>query len=135
VANITNGFMINSGTGRRIEATNKEKIKEFINMLDERTYRKALRTGYLYTYDFYSGDKMLLAIVGCGNNVHTYNQERTIDSYYDVSKEISLAWIEKWFNSIRSKKYWSVFYEKKIIMDYHSLNLDSIYFCAIIYSD
>jgi uncharacterized protein YxeA len=107
-SNITKVTMVNSGTGRKIEATNKEKIKELFKMLDERTYRKAfkqtLRTGCLYAYDFYSGDKMLLTIVGIGSNIHIYNQESTIDAFYDVSKKISIDWIDKWFNSIPPKK-------------------------------
>ncbi len=46
-------------------------------MLDERTYRKAFKqtliTGFLYAYNFYSGDKILLTIVGSGENIHIYN--------------------------------------------------------------
>ncbi|OPX44161.1 hypothetical protein CLHUN_19600 [Ruminiclostridium hungatei] len=107
-SNITKVLMVNSFTGHRIETTNKEKIKELVNLLNNRTYRKDFkqtnRTGYLYAYDFYSEDKMLFRIVGGGDYVYIFNKERTIDAFYDVSKEISISSIEHWFNSIPSKK-------------------------------
>jgi len=101
-ANITKVLMRSGVTGEGAETSDSDKIKELISILDNRYYRKAfnqeLRTGYMYYYDFYSGDKVVLGIVGSGNNIYITN-----NAYYNVSKEISLHLLDNWFNSLSNK--------------------------------
>ncbi len=85
-----------------VETTDKGKIKELINILNDKYYRKSfnqeLISGYTYFYDFYSGDKAILRITGSGNTVCVN------DTYCNVSKEISLDLLNNWFNSLSPKK-------------------------------
>ena len=105
--NVTKVLMRSGVNGKSVETENRGKIRELINLLNDRHYRKAFNqdigTGYIYYYDFYSGDKIVLRITGTGNNVHIYNKKRTIDAYYDMSKEITVDSLDNWFNSIDSK--------------------------------
>jgi len=100
--NITKVFMRNGGNGYGVETNNKDKIKELVNLLNNRHYIKAInqkpRTGYSYFYEFYSGDKMILRITGSGNNVNING------TYYKVDKEISLDLLNNWFNSLSATK-------------------------------
>jgi hypothetical protein len=101
-ANITKVLMRKGFDMSSVETTDKTKIKELINLLNDRYYRKVFKqelgTGYTYFYDFYLGDKVILRITGSGNYVYIS------DIRYDVSKEISLDSLNKWFNSIPPKK-------------------------------
>jgi len=100
-ANITKVLMRSGVTGQGVETADKIKIKELINILDNRYYRKAfnqeLRTGYMYYYDFYSGDKVILRITGSGTAVIIK------DIKYNVSNEISLVLLDNWFNSLSDR--------------------------------
>jgi hypothetical protein len=95
---ITKVLMLNGNDGNYVETTDKEKIKELIDIVNNRTYKKALnqekRIGYSYSYDFYSGDKVRLSITGHGDNVDING------AYYDVSEPISVETLAKWFNSL-----------------------------------
>ena len=65
-ANITKVSMRNGNNGSYVETTDKEKIKEIINLVNDRYYQKSSnqrkRVGYSYYYDFYSGDKEIIRI-------------------------------------------------------------------------
>ena len=108
-AKITKVLMRSGVTGKGVETSDSDKIKELISILDNRHYRKAfnqeLRTGYIYAYTFYSKSNEILRIVGCGNNVHiyTYSEEKSSGKYYNVSKEIPLHLLDIWFNSLSRK--------------------------------
>jgi len=101
-ANITKVLMRKGFDMSSVETTDKGKIKELINMLNDRYYRKAfnqeLISGYTYYYGFYSGNKAILRITGSGNAVYAN------DTYCNVSKEISLDLLDNWFNSLSGKK-------------------------------
>ncbi len=100
-AKITKVLMRSGVTGKGVETSDSDKIKELISILDNRYYRKAfnqeLRTGYMYYYDFYSEDKVILRITGSGTAVIIK------DIRYNVSKEISLHLLDIWFNSLSRK--------------------------------
>lgn len=102
-ANITKVFMCNGSNGYTVETNDKDKIKELINSLNNRYYRKALiqlpRSGYSYFYDFYSGDKEIIRITGHGKNVNING------TYYSVSKAISIDSLTNWFNSLPVNTY------------------------------
>lgn len=97
-ANITKVFMRNGNDGSYVETTDKEKIKELINFLNDRYYKKSLnqrsRSGYNYYYDFYLKDKQIIRITGNGDNVKVNN------TYCNVSKAISIDSLTNWFNSL-----------------------------------
>jgi len=101
-ANITKVLMRSGVTGHGVETADKGKIKELINLVNNRYYRKAFKqefgTGYMYYYDFYSGDKVILRITGNGNVVYIN------DTRYNVSKEISLDLLNNWYASLSNKK-------------------------------
>ena len=98
---ITKVLMRSGVTGKGVETSDSDKIKELISILDNRYYRKAfnqeLRTGYMYYYDFYSEDKVILRITGSGTAVIIK------DIRYNVSKEIPLHLLDIWFNSLSRK--------------------------------
>lgn len=102
-SNVTKIFMRKGLNGSYVETTDKNKIKEAINLVSGRYYKKsrdqASRSGYDYYYDFYSGNKQILRITGSGDNVEIN------DTYYDVSKPISSKAIANWFNSLPIKAY------------------------------
>ena len=91
-----------------VETTDKAKIKELINVLNNRYYKKSfnqdLGTGYTYAYIIYSGNNKSLTMVCSGNRIHIYNQDKTGAAYYNASKEIPIDWSDKWFNSLSDKK-------------------------------
>lgn len=58
-----------------------------------------MRSGYCYYYDFYSNKKLLIRLTGAGNNVAIN------DTYYNVSKSISLNGLGKWFKSLPIKPF------------------------------
>ncbi|MBL4935078.1 DUF5301 domain-containing protein [Clostridium sp. YIM B02515] len=97
-ANITKVLMRNGNNGSYVETTDKEKIKELINLVNDRYYKKSSnqepRSGYSYYYDFYSGDKHTMTITGNGDNVDVNG------TYYDVSSSISVDSLTNWFNSL-----------------------------------
>jgi hypothetical protein len=101
--NITKVFMKNGNNGSYVETTDKEKIKELTNLLNDRYYKKALnqesRVGYSYFYDFYKADKWIIRITGSGNNVEVNNV------YYNVSKSIPTTSLANWFNSLPINDY------------------------------
>ena len=105
--NITKVLVKNPVTGARVETENKEKIMELINLFNNRTYRKEFKqrlgVGYIYASDFYSGDKIVLSVIGTGDSVDIYNETRTIDAYYNVSKEITVNSFDNWVNSFSNK--------------------------------
>ncbi len=107
-ANITRVLMRKGSDMSSVETTDKGKIKEIINMLNDRYYKKSFnqepRTGYIYGYIFYSGNNETLTMVCSGNNIHIYNKENTRGSYYNAVKEISIDWGDRWFNSLSDKK-------------------------------
>ena len=96
--NITKVLMRNGSNGNYVESTDKEKIKELIDIVNNRDYKKALnqekRTGYSYYYDFYLENKVRLSITGHGDKVDVNG------AYYDVSEPISVEALAKWFNSL-----------------------------------
>lgn len=102
-SNITKIFMRNGSNGSYVETTDKNKIKEMINLVSGRYYKKSFnqsfRSGYSYYYDFYSGNKQILRITGSGDNVNIN------DTYYNVSKPISTKSLTNWFNSLPIKTY------------------------------
>ena len=106
--NITRVLMRKGSDMSSVETTDKGKIKEIINMLNDRYYKKSFnqepRTGYIYGYIFYSGNNETLTMVCSGNNIHIYNKENTRGSYYNAVKEISIDWSDNWFNSLSNKK-------------------------------
>lgn len=61
--NITKVLMRNGDDGSYVETTDKEKIKEIINLVNDRNYKKSSdqepRLGYSYYYDFYQETKIL----------------------------------------------------------------------------
>lgn len=97
-ANITKVLMLNGSNGNEVVTNDKEKIKEIINLVNDRNYTKSSnqedRTGYSYYYEFYSGDEVKVRITGGGDNV------KVNDTYYDVSKPISSASLANWFDSL-----------------------------------
>jgi hypothetical protein len=97
-SNITKVIMGDGNTGNFVETTDKYKIKELIDLVNDRYYKKSSnqekRTGYSYYYDFYSGDKQIGSITGHGDNVYVNR------AYYNVSKPISVDTLTKWFNSL-----------------------------------
>ena len=99
--NITKVSMLNGSNGNIVETTDKVKIEELINLLDNRDYKKSFeqnsRVGYSYYYDFYVGDKHILRMTGCGNDIQINR------SYYHTNKEISVDSLSKWFNSLPIK--------------------------------
>jgi len=101
--NITKVSMRNGNNGNLVETSDKVKIEELINLLNNRDYRKSFeqgsRTGYSYYYDFYVGDKHVLRMIGSGNNVQINS------TYYQTSKEISVDSLREWFNSLPIKSY------------------------------
>ena len=105
--NITKVLVKSPVTGARVETENKEKIMELINLFNNRTYRKEFKqrlgVGYIYASDFYSGDKMVLSVIGAGNSVHIYNETRTIDAYYNVSKEVTVNSFDNWVKKCLKK--------------------------------
>jgi hypothetical protein len=107
-SNITKVLMRKGFDMSSVETTDKDKIKELINMLNDRYYRKAFNqefgTGYTYAYVFYSGNSETLKMICSGNNIHIYNQEKTVATYYNASKEMSIDWSDNWFNSLSDKK-------------------------------
>lgn len=102
-SNITKIFIRNVNNGNYVETTDKNKIKEMINLVSRRYYKKSydqrFRSGYSYYYDFYSGNKQILRITGSGDNV------KINESYYDVSKPISTKSLVNWFNSLPINAY------------------------------
>jgi nitrogen regulatory protein PII-like uncharacterized protein len=102
-ATITKVLMRNGSNGSYVETTDKEKIKEIINLVNDRNYKKSSnqepRGGYSYYYDFYSGDKKVMRITGNGDNVDVNG------TYYDVSKSISINSLTNWFNSLPLNTY------------------------------
>ena len=106
-ANITRVLM-RKGDMSSVETTDKAKIKELINVLNNRYYKKSfnqdLGTGYTYAYIIYSGNNKSLTMVCSGNRIHIYNQDKTGAAYYNASKEIPIDWSDKWFNSLSDKK-------------------------------
>lgn len=97
-ANITKVLMRSGKNGSYVETTDKKKIKEIINLVNDRNYKKSSdqqsRVGYTYYYDFYSGNKNIMRITGYGNNIDVNG------TYYDVSRSISIDSLTKWFNSL-----------------------------------
>lgn len=100
-SDITKVSMQNGNDGSYVETNDKDKIKELLNLLDNRDYKKSLdqssRTGYNYMYDFYAGDNKVLRITGSGDNVQINT------TYFDVSKTISADALTKWFQSLSVK--------------------------------
>ena len=100
-AKITKVLMRSGFDMSSVETTDKDKIKELINILDNRYYRKSFKqeliSGYTYYYDFYSGNTVILRITGSGNNVCVNT------TYCNVSKEISLHLLDIWFKSLYGK--------------------------------
>lgn len=97
-ANITKVLMRNGSYGSYVETTDREKIKEIINLVNNRYYKKSSnqepRDGYSYYYDFYSGDQQIIRITGDGDNVDVNS------TYYNISKPISIDSLTNWFNSL-----------------------------------
>lgn len=102
-SNITKISMRNGNNGSYVETTDKNKIKEMINLVSGRYYKKSYdqssRSGYSYYYDFYSGNKQILRITGSEDNVDIN------DTYYNVSKPISTKSLDNWFNSLPRDTY------------------------------
>lgn len=102
-ANITKILMRNGSDGSYVETSDKEHMKILINMLNDRYYKKSLnqedRNGYSYYYDFYLQDKRIIRITGDGDNVNINN------TYYNVSKQISLDSLTNWYNSLSVNDY------------------------------
>lgn len=96
--NITKVVMVNGEDGRFASTKDKKKIKELINLLNNKHYSKSInqisRDGYSFWYDFYAGNEVIARITGDGSNV------KINKSYYHVSKEISLDLLNEWFNSL-----------------------------------
>ena len=97
--NVTKVDMRNGNTGGYVSTTDKDKIKELVNLVDNRYYRKSFMhlnqmSGFTFYYDFYVGDKQILRISGDGNNVQLNN------THYHVSKSISNKLLTNWFNSL-----------------------------------
>ncbi len=101
--NITEVFMRNGTNGNSVATTDKAKIREMINLVNNRHYTKSInqevKSGYNYFYDFYVGDKKVLTIVGTGNRVNA----NTVNYY--VNKPIPTDGIKKWFNSLPVSKW------------------------------
>jgi hypothetical protein len=99
-SNITKVFMTDGNTGNFVETTDKDKIKELMDLVNDRYYKKSSnqekRTGYSYYYDFYSGDKQIVRITGYGGG----DSVSVNSTYYNVSKPIDRDSLTKWFNSL-----------------------------------
>ena len=98
-ANITKVLLGNADYGDVAETNDKEKIKEIINLINNRNYTKSNQeyiTGCIYYCDFYSGDefKVRVRLSGDGDNV------KVNYTYYNVSKSISSALLTNWFDSL-----------------------------------
>lgn len=96
--NITKVVMRNGNNGRLASTKDEEKIKELINLLNDKHYRKSIiqisRKGYSFSYDFYYGNEVIVRVTGDGSNV------KINKTYYHVNKKISLDSLTEWFNSI-----------------------------------
>ncbi len=104
--NITKIFMRDGSNGISVETTNKERIKNFINLFNTRYYKKSLnqedKAGYHYYYDLYTEDKRIIRINGEGDSVEINN------TYYDVSIPISFDSLTNWFNTLSVKDAYSL---------------------------
>jgi hypothetical protein len=98
--NITKVSMKPGYSMKLVSTTDKVKIKELFDLLDNRFYMKSINqpfiVGYSYFYDFYVGKKLVLRITGDGNRVQMNN------TYYYVSKKISFDLLSDWYNSLPS---------------------------------
>ncbi|HZK72337.1 MAG TPA: hypothetical protein VFD03_12610, partial [Clostridia bacterium] len=96
--NITKVLMRDGSNGNSVSTTDKAKIQEIVQLVENRHYTKAInqeaRTGYSYFYDFYVGNKEVLRITGGGNNVEINS------TYYNVDKPIQTNELKNWFNSL-----------------------------------
>jgi len=90
--------MRDGSNGNSVSTTDKAKIQEIVQLVENRHYTKAInqeaRTGYSYFYDFYVGNKEVLRITGGGNNVEINS------TYYNVDKPIQTNELKNWFNSL-----------------------------------
>lgn len=99
-ANITKVTLINCDAGMTVETYNKDKIKELINLLSERSYRKEFIPYWGITHYIcylYSDTKEVIRISILEPNIEINN------IYYNVKKEIDTDLLKKWFNSLPAK--------------------------------
>ncbi|MDI6617722.1 MAG: hypothetical protein QME45_03465 [Clostridiales bacterium] len=100
--NITEVFMRSGMNGDSVATTDKAKINEIVDLVDNRHYTKSKdqepKTGYNYFYDFYVGDKKVLTITNAGSRI------KANTTYCNVDKPIPLDGIKKWFNSLPVSK-------------------------------
>ncbi len=100
--NITRILTRNENTGQYFSTTNKDKIKELINLLNNRNYSKSFNrltvTGISYYYEFFAGDKEILRITGDSDNVNING------TCYNITKEMSVKLLHNWSNSLPNKK-------------------------------
>lgn len=89
--------------GSSVATTDKAKIGELINILNNKTYRISLRqsqrVGYSYFYDFYKGGRKVLSITGDGSNINING------ICYSVCKPVSVDNIQDWFDSLPAVKW------------------------------
>jgi len=82
-------------TGDLVTVEEEEGIKEFLAILEGKTFQKAkdqtLRTGYQYYADFFQDDKELLRVTFQGEQVSIKQ------TYYDVSQSVPVEELEAFF--------------------------------------
>lgn len=95
---ITRILMRSGDNGFYVNTTDLQKIEEFLQLVQEKGYKKSFdqrtRGGYSYYYDFYHNEEKLMRMCGHGD----YIQINT--TYYDVSEEILLEDLRSWFQSL-----------------------------------
>ncbi len=102
-SNVSKVFMREGLFLNSVSTTDKAKIHELVQLVNNRHYTKSanqeVRAGYAYACDFYVGNTRYLTIVVSEKNVEI---NRT---YYDVYKPISTDELTKWFNSLPVAKW------------------------------
>ncbi len=102
-SNISKVFMRDGMTLNSVSTTDKAKIRELVQLVNNRHYTKAAdqeaRAGFISFYNFYVGNTKYLTISGSGSNVNING------TYYNVDKPISTDELTKWFNSLPVAKW------------------------------
>ncbi len=89
--------MIDGSNGKTVVSTDKEKIKELINLLNNERYKKSSDqheiVGYSFAVTFYVDNKNVLQIISTGDRVNVNGV------YYNVTTG-KLDKLGKWYKSL-----------------------------------